>query len=317
MEDSAEEIIPGILRDSFVGDVVSGQTLQSAKSNERISVVAKILSDNHISSIPVFSAEEEDGGAFLGLVDFSDVVAYLLRAEWESALPVEGQDVWAQFGDSPVGKAIDLGKRNPAVRVGIDATLVEAVSLISEQNLRRLVVENEDKEVVAVLSPSEIMKYVVKNLNARLDSTLVLPIGELEVYDKKSKVLSVKKKENMLTAMHRMLKQRKSAIAVVDDHSGALAASLSMTDIKVLFREKKFSRLTEPVWKYITDMRESSDFEVFPFFGVSENAKLQVVISKLLVTSVHHMYVVNKSNIPKGVISFSGVCRGLLANIDH
>mmetsp|Transcript_5885 Transcript_5885/g.7682 ORF Transcript_5885/g.7682 Transcript_5885/m.7682 type:complete len:310 (+) Transcript_5885:52-981(+) len=306
----AEDIVTGILKTLTVASVVEDQVLQEARGDEKISDVADRLTAHHISSCPVF-ASEKDTKEFLGLVDFSDVVALLLNAEWRDV--EEGQSIWKRFGNTPVAKAIDLGTRNPTVRINLDARLVDAVRTIADQNLRRLVVEDDHGQVVAVLSPSKMMKHIIAALKGRLDTTLTLPVKELDLNS--GPVLSVTKKETLLAALHRMLNNRVSAIAVVDDKSGHLAGSLSMSDVKVLFLEKKFKRLQQSCWKYITNMREQSDFEIFPFFGVSEEAKLQVVISKLLVTSVHHLYVVDKENNPLRVISFADVCKGLLANI--
>mmetsp|Transcript_12163 Transcript_12163/g.14757 ORF Transcript_12163/g.14757 Transcript_12163/m.14757 type:complete len:312 (+) Transcript_12163:378-1313(+) len=307
-----EEIVPNILRTTTVGDVVKDQILREALANEKVSTVADRLSEHHISSCPVFS-EDEEKKEFLGLVDFSDVVALLIHAEWKDVQ--EGSSVWAKFGNTPIVKAIDLGHRNPAVKINIGADLSDAVELIAAQNLRRLVVEDDNGTIVAILSPSQMMKSILSKLDGRLDTTLNETIANLDMCSKKE-VLTVNKEESLLVAMHSMLSNQVSAIAIVDKGSGHLAGSVSMSDVKVLFRERKFKRLQQSCWKYIQSMRERSDFEVFPFFGVGETAKLQSVISKLLVTSVHHLYVVNKENTPIHVISFADVCKGLTANLD-
>jgi len=301
-----------LLASAVVEDVVVPQRkaegLVFARRDEDVLTIVARLAENHVSSMPVFDEE----GNCEGIVDFSDAVAFLLKMDWESMGSLKnGHKIWEELGNVSISKAIDLSQRNPMMFVSSAATLKDAVQLIEENNLRRALVidDDEKKKIVAVLSPSAIVKFLMFQMKGKDDSTLTESVSKLNIGH--SPVESVKKTQTVLEAMHLMHRSRKSVVAVVDPISGALCGSISMSDIKLVFQEHRFSLLVKDCWKYIVEARERSDMETFPFFGVYEEDTFQMVISKLLATNVHHLYVVEKNNCPVRVISFTDICRTL------
>lgn len=170
------------------------------------------------------------------------------------------------------------------------------------------------------------MKHVFERIAGRFDKTLGRTVYELDIGQ--SPVLSIEKTETLIQALYKMQHSMTSVIAVIDEENSTLSGSISMSDIKTVFRMKKFGLLMKSCWDFILFIRNRSNNEVFPYFGVSESSKLQVpklyiflldlivkikvVISKLLATNVHHMYVIDDNHIPRSVISFSDVCEALL-----
>lgn len=305
-----EALLGDILGKSTVKQVVGSQldpksaaALVKATAEEDVLTVCARLAEKHVSSLPVFEGEK-----CIGVVDFSDAVAVLLKMDWETLGSLKnGNQVWEELGALPISQAIDLSERNPMVQIDIGANLMEAVTLFCEKKLRRaLVADPESGTIVAVLSPSAIIQYIMKQLKGRNDTLMFQTIKELGIGH--SPVKSVKKNQTVLEAMHLMHQTRHSVVAVVDPSTGALAGSISMSDIKLVFQQKRFGMLVTSCWKYIVESRERENTEVFPFFGVYDSDKLQMVVSKLLATHVHHMYVVNESRQPEKVISFTDVC---------
>ncbi|GBG31872.1 Protein SDS23 [Hondaea fermentalgiana] len=305
------QVVRAILESSTVQDVVKpqldedeGRPLVRATEQEKVLDVCTRLADSGVSSLPVFNDEDE----CIGLVDFSDAVAYLLQMDWERIGSVPNTThVWNELGKVPVAEAIDLSTRNPMVFISENATLVEALKLFHDKGLRRaLVQDDENGNVIAVLSPSAVIQYIMMNVQGRHDDVLSATVSELEMGH--SPVRSVNKSQSVLEAMHLMHQTRHSVVAVVDPSTDVLSGSISMSDIQYVFQEKRFSLLISSCWKYIVEARERSDMEVFPYFGVGENDKLHAVISKLLATNVHHLYVVDENQVPQRVISFTDVC---------
>lgn len=301
-----------LLNASTVLDVVRPQTEENglilAMEDEDVLSVCSRLSDAHVSSLPVFA---EDGSC-TGVVDFSDAVAYLLKMDWQSRGTLKhGTSVWEELGSVPIVDAIDLSERNPRVTIKASATLMEAVKLFDDQSLRRALVESDDEEgkIIGVLAPSALVRFLIQGLHGRVDTVLNRTLEDLDVGH--GPVKSVRKDQTVIEAMHLMHLTRHSVAAVVDPATGALCGSISMSDIKLVFQEKRFSLLVSSCWKYIVEARERSDMEVFPFFGVSIEDKLQMVVSKLVATNVHHLYVVNADTQPERVISFTDVCSSL------
>mmetsp|Transcript_5344 Transcript_5344/g.10042 ORF Transcript_5344/g.10042 Transcript_5344/m.10042 type:complete len:324 (+) Transcript_5344:274-1245(+) len=302
-DEPSQNLLREILETNLVSDVTKKQQLVSAHENEDILSVTAKLSDHHISSLPIM----DDDGMCIGVMDFSDAVAYLLKMDWSAKGWLrDGTNIWEDLANVPASTAIDLSKRNPKVEIEPTCSLLEAMSLFKEKKLRRaLVVEKDSGDVVAVLSPSAVVRFIMQRLRGRNDVTMVSSVMELGLGS--GSVTCIKKNQTVLEAMHLMHESYHSVVAVVDA-KGGLVGSMSMSDIQTTFEEKKFSSLIMPCWNYIVEAREKLDMEVFPFFGVSPSDKLQMVVSKLLATSVHHLYVVDERNRPQHVISFSDVC---------
>jgi hypothetical protein len=85
-----------------------------------------------------------------------------------------------------------------------------------------------------------------------------------------------------------------------------------MSDVKLVFARQEFSILKMTCWDYIVLSRSLQNDESFPFFGVGPDSILFSVMSKLLATTVHNVYVVDKAQKPLQVIGFSEVCKGML-----
>ncbi|CAK8996845.1 Protein SDS23, partial [Durusdinium trenchii] len=319
-----ESMVPGhyardILAESCVGDVVEPQlsgrgALVKATEDEDVLTVCARLADASVSSLPVFS--KDDAEKCLGIVDFSDAVAYLLKMDWDSLGSLKhGDSLWEELGSVPIQEAIDLSERNPMMMIPQSASLLDAVKLFDDHKLRRALVEEDDKpgKVVAVLSPSAVVNFLMMKLQGRNDIVMNGTVDELGVGH--SPVKSVKKNQSVLEAMHLMHRTQHSVVAVVESSSGALSGSISMSDIKRVFQEKRFSLLIKSTWKFIVEAREQSDTEVFPFFGVYDSDKMSMVVSKLLATNVHHLYVVDtETTAPVRVVSFTDICGALRRN---
>lgn len=271
-----------------------------------VAEVSKLLSDNQISSCPVF-----DGKECIGIVDFSDIVGFLLKMEWKEEVQDKvklvdgGEQFWEAFGGIPISKAIDLGRRSPKEVIKASATLREAISFFVEKDLRRALATDDNGNIVAVVSPSQMVKLILKKLEGREDEFLSRTVSQLDLGT--GPVISMRKEEKVLAGLHRIHQIGKSVIAVVDE-KGQLVASISMSDVKLVFQSKRFSLLVLTAWKFVQLNREIEDNEIFPFFGVTSNSTVNVVLSKMIATKTHHLYTVGSSNLqPEKVISFTDI----------
>jgi CBS domain-containing protein len=305
------QLVKTILDKGTVADVVrlqiAGQSsggLVRCLSNEDLLTVVERLSNARVSAAPVF--DHKNPNSCVGLIDYSDLVGYLIKMDLDSFK--DSEQAWAAINSVHVSHCIDMSERNPLVAISPTATLTEAVKLIKLKGLRRAVV-TKGNDVVAILSPSAIIRHMMQGLKGRNDALLIKSVEDLRCGH--GPVNCVKKTSPLIEAFHGMFVSKQSVIAVVDHQTGALSGSISMSDIKTVFLLKRFGMLTESCWKYIVDARERSDTEVYPFFGVLPNDSLQMVCYKLLATNVHHLYIVDDSHKPHSVISFGEICSTL------
>lgn len=320
----AENLLAKVLRSIYVSDVIKNQELVFITAGESLSGTAKCLASAGISSVPVFNKKKEadtDGNVVygladcLGVVDFSDIVSSLMT------LREKGYDernpkkhIWSKFENMSVEKEI---KFNAAkyIQISVKSTMLEAVEKCAEFGLRRMLAIDENDKVVAVLSPSEMMKHLLDALEKKEDVTLNKVISELAIGS--TPVLTTSKKDRLMNAFKKMQKAQVSAIGIVDEKTGALQASLSMSDVSLLIKEQKSGFFTDSVWAYVTHKKDQEINERFPFFSVMNDKKLVDVMSRMLATKVHHLYVVNDDMKPAKMVSFADICRGLLTFKTH
>ena len=196
------------------------------------------------------------------------------------------------------------------MRISVKAPLKLATQLFAELSVKRLLVVDDGEKVVGLLSPSALTSHAIARLRGILDPTLAKTVDQLSMGT--GPVVSVTKTRPLLEALFLMKQTKHSCLAVVDDTTNVLAGSVSMSDIKMLFATEDFSILTMSCWDFIILSRSLQDSEQFPFFGVGPESKVLSVVSKLLATAVHHVYVVDTNQKPKKVIGFSDVCKAFI-----
>jgi CBS domain-containing protein len=313
---AAAALVRGVLEQSVVSDVVAAQLggagagLVRCQSTEDVLTAVERLAHAKVSCAPVVEAK---GGALVGLLDFGDVVACLLRLDLDAFK--EGEELWAALGQVPVSRAAGLSESNAVVEIAQGAPLAEAVRLIARRGARRCVVTaggaaRPGGAALAILSPRALVRHVMQGLRGRSDALLSRSVEELRCG--RGPVNSVSKGAALVEAFSVMLEARQSVVAVVDPHTGALSGSISMSDIKSVFAARRWGMMTASCWKFIVDARERSDTEAFPFFGVLPSDRLSTVCSKLLATNVHHLYLVDsEAHKPLAVIGFVEICTTL------
>mmetsp|Transcript_32734 Transcript_32734/g.52223 ORF Transcript_32734/g.52223 Transcript_32734/m.52223 type:complete len:234 (+) Transcript_32734:693-1394(+) len=174
------DFLEGILKSYKAHDVVTWQEQQErppaslilAKDTEDVLTVCERLSTSDISSCPVFDA----GDNCIGIIDFSDVVAYLLKMDCQTHGSLKnGNTVWEELGTVPISSAVDLSKRNPKVIVQGNAFLLEVLRVFEKDKPRRVLVADEQGKVVAVLAPSAIVRFLMIRMKGKYDN--IMPVS--------------------------------------------------------------------------------------------------------------------------------------------
>lgn len=291
------------------------QTLQRqrelifAVQGEELGETALKMAKNQVSAVPVFS--DPDKTSCMGLLDFPDIVCALLaKCESDQEMMQNRDKFWFVLSQIKVDSALNASGKNPMSELPLTATLKQATEVFAELGAKRVLVVDANRLVLGLLSPSALTTHAVARLKGILDPTLTQTVDQLSMGT--GPVIYVTKARPFIEAMILMRESKLSCLAVVDASTGVLAGSISMSDIKMLFATEDFTLLTMSCWDFIVLSRSLQDSEQFPFFGVGPDSKVLSVVSKLLATAVHHIYVVDSASKPKKVISFSDVCRALL-----
>lgn len=301
-----------VMNSIYVSDIIQGQKLLFLSEGDSVSDAAKVLTTNHISSVPVFKTKESQKlSECLGIVDFYDIVTVLIELRNKGFAENDPRkNIWMKISNMSVKDAI---KFNAAkyVQVDVKSPVVEAVKKCADFSFRRMLAVDEDDSVVGVVSPSEMLKQILEGVGEGKESILSKSIGDLKVGT--APVISVARNETLEKAFTKMVDEMVAAVAVVDPTSAQISASLSASDVGSIIEEQNSGFLKASVWKYFTFKKEKEVNESFPYFNVSTKASLRLTIDKLQATQVHHLYVVDEQSKPLKIVGFADICRGLLS----
>jgi len=145
----------------LVKDVMTKNVLSISKYDS-IMQVANILTEKNISGLPVVDKDNKVVGIItqadiLSMVGvgrehtFKDLLKYMLG----EPLPQRRQ------GDH-VGDIMT----SPAITIKADMNIAEAVRIMDEKKVRRLTVVDEKQKLIGILTRADILKSVIKKINA-------------------------------------------------------------------------------------------------------------------------------------------------------
>ncbi|KAJ3283106.1 cell separation during budding [Borealophlyctis nickersoniae] len=249
------------------------------------------LAAHRISSAPIY---DQKIGGFVGMLDYRDLVAYVLSVLRK--VPKGGMDVDAEMIKRPHHKnhnnnlqeITDIVKRattdpqgvpiklignlsqlNPLKHVQVTDSVLTAVQIMATSKVHRVVVLQNGQDgdaFVGILSMSSVAGLVASKLGklARKPGQprIVSEQGERTLEGLglvKGDVISVLPEDSVLDALYVMHENSISSVAIVDrsvDDGQGLLGSLSMTDIKeILARRGGWRRLFDTCIKFFGEMR--------------------------------------------------------------
>ncbi|KAJ3153756.1 cell separation during budding [Geranomyces michiganensis] len=215
------------------------------------------LAANKITSAPIYDAAK---GGFVGMLDYRDLVAFVLsvlhKVAKEDAPPpadatLEVTDIvkraLSNKGDVPIKLISNLSHLNPLVSVQASSSVKEAVEDFVHKRAHRLIVLEPDAEAsqfAGILSQSTIAALVASRVGklagvSNPREKCIWPTGNKtleEVGLVGKEVVSVTPEDTVLDALHTMQEHHLSSVAIVEraDDGNDLVGSISMTDIKMI-----------------------------------------------------------------------------------
>ncbi|KAL2915925.1 cell separation during budding [Polyrhizophydium stewartii] len=300
------------------------------------------LAKHRISSAPIYSSEE---GGFIGMLDYKDVVAYVLAvlhkiphdtvvdSEME-VTDIVKRALTQGHANVPVKLLSNMSLKNPLVVVDAAAPVLDAVEEFVRAKVHRVVVLDKSVDgkptFLGVLSQSTVAAFVASKFG-KLSSARIpgahWPRGDQTIADLKlvqGEVLSVTPEDTVVEALYRMHENQISSIAIIKKTSDGteMWGSISMTDIKeVLGRKRGWSQLLQPTKAFFTSLRNTQAIEndgrdAVPSFVVHPSTQVITAIEKMAATHTHRMWVVDNSDGRTrgvvGVLSLSNVMPLLL-----
>lgn len=258
------------------------------------------------------------------MFDYRDIVDYVLIAFHRK--PIDSTVTFPHSLDqlhdlartgcfTSVRLASDISGRNHFYSVTPNASLVEAIDVLSNSGFHRVNVLNEKGRVCGLLSQTDAVQFVAHHCDL-LMPTIACTLSELGLLGRP--VITVATDSLVVDALRLMSENAVSSVPVVDAE-GAIVGNISMTDIKFVFQRQQFVDLWSTCLHMITTILcqtgiENEGRDRVPVFSVHSDSTLLSVVEKIVATRVHRVWIVDEaSRAPIGVVSIGDILRILLA----
>ncbi|KAI3634856.1 hypothetical protein MIR68_007237 [Amoeboaphelidium protococcarum] len=301
--------------DLKVSELVKDQKPVVIDSEMKVEEAAMILVENSISSAPVYNAKKK---AYVGMFDYQDLVAYLLKVHEEKTIK-EGEELkiseavrrgMSNHGMVEVKLVSDLSDNNPFYTITHDTSLREVMSVFS-QDIHRVVVMKES-ELIGVLTQSNVMAHLFKNAGNQLPA-FRKSLSELKVVNES--IQSIAAESSTWSAMSLMHKNKRTSLPILDKN-GSIVGSVSLSDIKYALKRYNFTLLHKPVFQFVQYVRNAQGVEAgqdrFPVFEVGQNDHLSLAVGKMVATRAHRVWVVNQNRKCVGCVSLTDALKVLV-----
>ncbi|KAG2008622.1 hypothetical protein CC2G_014035 [Coprinopsis cinerea AmutBmut pab1-1] len=298
----------------------------------------RLLSED-IPCLVINNTLEEAGGQqrWLGLFDFADVNAFLTLAATRHTFSLDGSD-----GDPRRDKIIDAAKagvvavhlvsnlsdKNPLICLDYDATVVSLLEVFSRGNHRVLIRgESEDVDCLGIVSDRGLLAWFASFAKSTpsFRDYLANPAHSLSLpsFNAYGSVVATTSSASTLDAMKLMSEEGVSSVAVLDDETGALLSTVSVTDVgKVVVPSQSNQILNTPLHQFISLVKHpdgSTDgVDKYPVYSVLPSSQLHYTIEKILATNAHRVFVARESTLSSPVLgpaAIGNLC-GIVSIVD-
>lgn len=211
----------------------------------------------------------------------------------------------------------EMARPNSFRTVTLDTPLLSLVEMFAK-GCHRCAVQSDNCNLLGVVSQSTVLRVLGEALIAEFPDIVSRTVGELHLGA--TPVVGVKESDTVQTALSRMHEHKISNVAVLDE-DGTIFGNLSLADVKIVFRSRRFSSLRQSVRDYITAIRrtdmESREHEKahWPYYWVKKDSTLETAIRRLIATRAHHLFLIDDQRHVKAVISLSDIFHVLVPGV--
>jgi len=251
----------------------------------------QIIVDNKILSLPVLDTRKN---MYVAFIDILDILTNSIK-DLRNPDPVNLEKLLkknAIFEGVTVSSIIGASDRNPFFSFDQKAPLKVAIDTMVSKKLHRFAVVDGANKVVTVVTQSQILKLINKNIGI-FKVASHKTIGELNLGIRK--VEKVLDSQIVVDAFKTIIDKKVSGLAVVDAQ-GNLIGDVTATDLQRI-KSDSLHKFWLSVNEYL-DLSHSTG----PACVVSTTT-VEELVKKIIESKLHRVYIVNDKKEPIGVIS--------------
>jgi len=273
----------------------------TVNKNTSVHETLKILYDTCILSVPVADQTIHSYPKHIaGFVDLLDILSYLIHVCEAYALSYSNTAALASsFMNKPVGELIDYSSRDRFRTVLEEDDILSVMEVLGKGN-HRVGIVNVLSDIQNLITQSDVVRLIAANLS------LLGPDANRSVQDwgfTDRRVVVLNAAETALNSFKLMNDMKVSAAPIVNEH-GALVGTLSVSDLKGLVVES-FDHLVGTTLQFSERHRY---VESVPFV-CSPTDSFAHVVSGVVQSRKHRVWVVDGNHKPVGVLSLTDICR--------
>jgi len=278
--------------------------------DDTIQATLSKLNERGIISAPVL-----EGDRAIGMVDVLDLLAGLIKTAEKpltdlysgESRSLKSDDIQMlakrtkDFNLGTVRDVVDLSKRNPYVPINANATLREAINLMSEKSLHRVCLVDDSGKTVGVLTQADIARFLTER-HLLPEARPVKELGSM----KTRKLNMTTTSTRVIDSYMQMHREQLSALAVVNE-AGVLCEVLSASDLKGMIGEGfDFRRLLDSVQDFLISVRAKQRKGAnFAAVACQPSDTIAESVQRMMTEQVHRVFVVDKKNRPVAAVSFT------------
>lgn len=286
-----------------VRDLVSNQQhhIVFAYGDDTIESAINIMAKNNVLSVPVV---DRANSTCLGLVDMLDIVSFVISVAPDPLSLKENELRSCEIAGRAMAlrslkDVVDFSGRDTYVPI-FEGTPVTMTLDFFAKGIHRVPIHGEGT-IHYMVSQADVVKVIFENIKH----------GDLKAMGEKTMdqlflgqetPISVKRHSTVLKALH-SLKGGISAIAIVEE-DGKLAGNFSASNLQGLFLEH-FPHFLNTVEDFLNEHSPNS----FQPICCRRDSTLETVLSEMVNSGVHRLWVVNDDYHPVGVVTMTDVLR--------
>jgi predicted transcriptional regulator len=283
------------------------QKMFCVRDTDSIATMLQQCAEKKISSTPVYSVDYQ---TVLGIIDMSDVAAYLVSAYLNGGPSVikDGNTVL----QAPVSAAMEKSKRNRFLLLPNDTTVYEATKKMCDLMIYRAAIMNEEKQIAAIVTQSMILGFLQKHFddlypNGGKTMADLKGIGTMHVHCVHEDMLTI-------DAFHEMTSKSVSCVGVISQ-SKNLMCCLSASHLKGI-TANDVELLLKPVKEFVSARQIAliKINEIQPqLLSGTDDMTLKLLVDALVAHKFHHYFLIDpETRRPSRIISLGDILREFL-----
>jgi len=285
-----------------------------AQRTDNIIEVWKGLVQHNFLSVPVL---QKTKSKYYGFVETYDILKYVVDF-FGATEELKNAEDWTKLASAHVEfmkKSVNdvmkypLTRNNPFFPIHSGYSLLNAIEAMArEKGLHRIPVIDSNRNLITVITQSQIVKLLNSNLNllgAKKNKPVVMMDRYLE------DVFTVHEDQTAMEAFRMMVEKGVSGLAVINSE-GKLSGTISHRDLKAVSVDTRmFWRLFQTTKNFLLKIRkennETGGDRPRSVVTVKSSDTLETVIKGLAEHNVHRIFITDDNKKPVGVISLKDV----------